>query len=90
MEGQGPFQMQKAVISILAGQVFPKPVWALRWRHRAFEACVKLQEHFSLVPKREPCRLVNQVPEPVRVFDDSPEIAVVREGTSRTSASVTA
>jgi flavin-dependent dehydrogenase len=90
MEGQGPLQMQKAVISILAGQVFPKPVWALRWRHRAFEACVKLQEHFSLVPKREPCRLVNQAPEPVRVFDDSPEIAVVREGTSRTSASVTA
>lgn len=90
MEGQGPFQMQKAIISILAGQVFPKPVWALRWRQRAFEVCVRLQEHFALVPRREPCRLVDQAPESVRVFEDSPEIAVVREGTSRTSASVTA
>lgn len=90
MEGQGPFRMQKAIISILAGQVFPKPVWALRWRHRAFEACVRLQEHFALVPRREPCRLVDQTPESVRVFEDSPEIAVLREGTSRTSASITA
>lgn len=90
MEGQGPFQMQRAIISILAGQVFPEPVWALRWRHAAFDLCVKLQERFTLVPRREPCRLVSQTPESVRVFEDSPEIAVVREGTSRTVASVTA
>ena len=60
MHGQGPVQMQGAVISILAGQVFPRPVWSLRWRHRAFELCVFLQKYFSLVPHREPCRLMRE------------------------------
>jgi hypothetical protein len=59
MNGQGPFQMQRAIISILAGQVFPKPPWSLRWRHRAFDACVQLQRWFTLVPRRAPCRLVD-------------------------------
>ncbi len=65
MNGQGPVQMQRAIISILAGQVFPRPSWALRWRHRAFDACVQLQKHVSLVPRRAPCRLVEQDPIPV-------------------------
>lgn len=65
MEGQGPFQMQRAIISILAGQVFPQPVWSLRWRHAAFNACTRIQEHFALVPRRAPCRLVNERPENV-------------------------
>lgn len=68
MEGQGPFEMQRAIISILAGQVFPKPRWSLRWRHVAFNACVSLQEHFTLVPRREPCRLVDLKPELVPTF----------------------
>ena len=70
MEGQGPFQMQRAIISILAGQVFPAPVWSLQWRHAAFDACVLLQKHFALVPRREPCRLVEQRPEVVPTFGD--------------------
>ena len=68
MNGQGPVQMQRAIISILAGQVFPRPPWALRWRHHAFDACVRLQEHFALVPRREPCRLVSQVAQPIPAF----------------------
>jgi FADH2-dependent halogenase len=60
MNGQGPVQMQRAIISILAGQVFPRPAWSLRWRHRAFDACVHLQKHVALVPRRTPCRLVEQ------------------------------
>jgi flavin-dependent dehydrogenase len=68
MEGQGPLQMQRAVISILAGQVFPNPAWALRWRHAAFELCVRLQKHVRLVPRREPCRLVDLKPELVPAF----------------------
>lgn len=70
MEGQGPFEMQRAIISILAGQVFPKPIWSLRWRHRAFDACVYLQKYFTLVPRREPCRLVDQQPEMVLAFGE--------------------
>lgn len=52
LNGEGPIQMHKAVISALAGQVFPKPVWALRWRLRAFEVCIWLQKYFALVPHR--------------------------------------
>lgn len=73
MHGQGPFQMQKAVISILAGQVFPRPIWALRWRHRAFEVCIQLQKHFKLVPRRDPCRLVNETPVPIPWLDSASE-----------------
>ncbi len=62
MHGQGPFQMQKAIISVLAAQIFPKPIWSLRWRHRAFDFCVFLQKYFALVPRREPCRLVQETP----------------------------
>jgi flavin-dependent dehydrogenase len=58
MNGHGPLQMQRAIISILAGQVFPKPCWALRWRHRAFEVCVLLQKFLPLVPRRAPCHLM--------------------------------
>lgn len=60
MHGQGPVQMQRAIISILAGQVFPRPTWPLRWRHRAFDLCVRIQEHVAIVPHRPPCRLVEQ------------------------------
>jgi len=70
MEGQGPFQMQRAIISILAGQVFPTPIWSLRWRHMAFAMCVRLQKHFPLVPRREPCRLLDQAPELVPAFSE--------------------
>lgn len=70
MEGQGPFEMQRAIISILAGQVFPEPVWSLRWRHAAFHLCVYLQRHFRLVPRREPCRLMQTEPEVVAAFGE--------------------
>jgi flavin-dependent dehydrogenase len=62
MNGQGPVEMQRAIISILAGQVFPEPPWPLRWRHRAFELCVWLQKYIALVPRRKPCRLVEELP----------------------------
>lgn len=60
MNGKGPVNMHGAIISILAGQVFPKPVMALRWRHRLFDACVYAQRHVALVPRRERCRLIEQ------------------------------
>ncbi len=51
--GTGPLAMHRAVISVLAGQVFPRPAWAVRWRMRMFYACVKLQNRFPLVPRRD-------------------------------------
>ncbi len=74
MHGQGPFQMQNALISVLAGQVFPRPIWALRWRHRAFDFCVFLQKYVPLVPRRKPCKLLDQEPVPRPWTESSAEI----------------
>jgi flavin-dependent dehydrogenase len=52
LNGQGPLKVHKAVISILAGQVFPRPRWCLRWRLRLFEWFVSLNKRFALVPRR--------------------------------------
>jgi hypothetical protein len=60
MNGRGPLQVHRAVISILAGQVFPRPVWALRWRLHLFELCVRLQDFIPMVPRREPCSLLRE------------------------------
>ncbi|MGB7159703.1 MAG: NAD(P)/FAD-dependent oxidoreductase [Tepidisphaeraceae bacterium] len=62
MQGQGPQQVHKAIISILAGNVFPKPVWALRWRLYLFELCVWLQHYVALCPRRRKCKLVEEKP----------------------------
>lgn len=62
MEGRGPLQVHKAIISTLAGQVFPRPPWALRWRMRYFELCVWAQQYVPLVPRRARFRLVDEAP----------------------------
>ena len=54
--------MHRAVLSILAGHVFPRPAWRLRWRLWAFYRCVKLQQWFSLVPRRQAFSLVAAEP----------------------------
>jgi flavin-dependent dehydrogenase len=62
MEGRGPLQVHKAVISILAGQVFPKPVWALRWRLWFYHLCVRVQEIVPIVPRRREFSLLKTSP----------------------------
>ncbi len=62
MEGQGPLQVHKAVISTLAGQVFPRPAWKLRWRLWFYRLCVALQQYWPLVPRRAEFSLVNERP----------------------------
>jgi flavin-dependent dehydrogenase len=63
MNGQGPLQVHNAVISILAGQVFPKPPWALRWRLWFFHLCVQLQKFVPLCPRRRVFSLVETAAE---------------------------
>ena len=65
MQGTGPMSVHKAVISLLAGQVFPKPVWTLRWRHTLFNAFVRLQKHVPLVPRRARFSLLTETPAPL-------------------------
>ncbi|MFA6043861.1 MAG: NAD(P)/FAD-dependent oxidoreductase [Phycisphaerales bacterium] len=65
VQGAGPFQMAGAIISVLAGQGFPKAPWSLRWRHRAFDVCVWLQQYMALAPHRPPFHLVSEPPVPL-------------------------
>jgi flavin-dependent dehydrogenase len=51
LNGRGPYQVHRALISALAGDVFPRPSFAMRWRLGLFELFVKLQESFKLVPR---------------------------------------
>ncbi len=51
-EGQGPFDVHRAVISILAAHVFPRPAFDLRWRLWLFERFVEIQRLVPLTPRR--------------------------------------
>ena len=51
LNGRGPWQIHRAVLSVLAGHVFPRPPWALRWRLRAFDAFVFLNRYVPMVPR---------------------------------------
>jgi len=62
MNGTGPMQVHRAVISILAGQVFPRPRWCLRWRLAMFEVFVWLNKWLPLVPRRRRFSLMTSEP----------------------------
>jgi flavin-dependent dehydrogenase len=53
LEGQGPLQVHRAAMSILAGNVFPRPAFALRWRFQLLQLFVRLNRHVRIVPRRE-------------------------------------
>ena len=76
LNGTGPFQMHRAVLAALAGHVFPKPIWALRWRLALFNACVVLNRWLPLVPRRERFSLLEAEAE-TRI--DSPPLPLIRE-----------
>lgn len=52
MSRTGPLEIHRAVLSTLAGHVFPRPSLAVRWRLEVFHFFVKLQRYFPLVPHR--------------------------------------
>ena len=53
LEAEGPLQVHRAVLSVLAGQVFPRPAFALRWRMALFYALQWWNRHFQIVPRRD-------------------------------------
>jgi len=59
MNGVGPLQVHRAIIGILAGHVFPRPTFALRWRLRLFEFLMKVNRWLPLVPRRKPFSLLH-------------------------------
>ena len=62
LEGQGPLNVHGAVISILAGQVFPKTPWSLRWRLWGFDAVMWINRFIPLLPHRPRFSLLEQKP----------------------------
>lgn len=80
LNGEGPLQMHRAVIAVLAGQVFPKPTWAVRWRMRAFYACVAAQKWLPLVPRRPGFSLLTQTPETSKTTPAADSAEVVPGG----------
>lgn len=52
LEGTGPLNMHRAVLTMLAANVFPRPAWKLRWRLGAFYACVWINRYLPLVPRQ--------------------------------------
>jgi flavin-dependent dehydrogenase len=52
LNGMGPMKVHCAILSILAGNVFPRPPFSLRWRLWLFEACRILNRYLPLVPRR--------------------------------------
>jgi hypothetical protein len=64
LNGTGPMEVHKAVIGVLAGNVFPRPPWKLRWRLWLFDRLVKLNRKRQLVPRRRRFSLLqsSQIP----------------------------
>ncbi len=52
ISGSGPLQVHKAVIGVLAGNVFPRPPFKMRWRLKVFDFFVWLNRRRQLVPRR--------------------------------------
>jgi len=52
MQGEGPLSVHRAIIGLLAGNVFPRPPFKLRWRMRFFDFLVALNRKRQLVPRR--------------------------------------
>jgi flavin-dependent dehydrogenase len=62
LEGSGPLGVHRAVIGLLAGNVFPRPPFKLRWRMRLFDYFVNLNRKRRLVPRRRRFSIVNSAP----------------------------
>jgi flavin-dependent dehydrogenase len=52
LEGSGPLAVHRAVIGVLAGNVFPRPPFKLRWRLWIFDQLVKINAKRQLVTRR--------------------------------------
>jgi flavin-dependent dehydrogenase len=52
MTGHGPLQMHRAVMTALAGDLFPQASLGVRWRLGMFELCRRAQMRVALAPRR--------------------------------------
>jgi flavin-dependent dehydrogenase len=57
LSGSGPLEVHNATLSVLAGSVFPRLVFPLRWRLELFFLMVRANHYLPLAPRREPFSL---------------------------------
>jgi flavin-dependent dehydrogenase len=57
VNGTAPLDVHRAVITVLAGGVFPRPAWPLRWRLAFFHLAVRLNRWMQIAPRCEPFSL---------------------------------
>ena len=62
LEGSGPLGVHRAVIGLLAGNVFPRPPFKVRWRMHMFDFFVEINRKRRLVPRRKRFSIVNSAP----------------------------
>ncbi len=62
LQGQGPFSIHRATLTMLSGYVFPRPRFAVRWRMAIFGLLIRLQGWYRIVPRREGFSLERSVP----------------------------
>jgi hypothetical protein len=63
LNGTGPHDVHRAVISVLAGHVFPRPPFKLRWRLSLFFLFMRINQFVPLVPRRNKFSLLQQEPQ---------------------------
>jgi flavin-dependent dehydrogenase len=63
LNGTGPMHVHGAIISLLAGHVFPRPPFALRWRLCLFDFFRIVNNYVPLVRRRKPFSLLEQQPQ---------------------------
>jgi flavin-dependent dehydrogenase len=68
LSGGSPLQIQEAVLTIVAGHVFPRPTFALRWRLQALRFFATLQRFVRLAPRLP--RFSILAAQPVRAAED--------------------
>ena len=83
LNGEGPHQMRGAVLAALAGHVFPRPIWAIRWRLALFNFFVALNRWKPLVPRRAKVSLLAPDDAPAPDAEASPDRRLVPSPSGR-------
>jgi flavin-dependent dehydrogenase len=67
LSGQGPLQVHGAMMSILAGHVYPRPAFALRWRFGLMSFFMRFHRWFPLTQRHERFSLLaaEEIPPPL-------------------------
>lgn len=70
LAGRGPLEIERGVLTVLAGYVNPRTPFSAAWRYRLFELFIRIQRHWALVPRRRRFSLLAS--DPARVAADAP------------------